>query len=1319
MTKLKNTKKGMAKKALSVSLVAAMLATSNVPVWAAEDLFSDGSAAVEAPTAEVETFSSEPAEVEEAQTAAPLADNEDVTVDVQIYENGWGYFAGVDSSHATITADGITKVMYYWTVNGQQVTEEAWVEISNLSTLKYVPTKEQCGGTLGLVIYRPDDQSTPFTWTSQGVTISKRDIAKNTTTANTNISVQTKTVSYDGKEHQDANDWISAITFGDVNTDGKVLTYDPVNGGDFDVTVTGTKGLENCNSNITITIQPRDKEYYTGEYVISNQKITPISWKNDDGTLNFKAEFVNKEFEYTGSAIKLEKDDIKVTELLSNDGAGTVLDSEEVIENVWDGQASGAVDVGEYPAAVSLVKDKLPNYKDVPEQVSNKELVVEGKWKIVKRDLANTKITLNAIQAQTTQITDTQVKAAFDTDKVTDLDGNKITGLTTDDFDVKNIQDNSGQPGYYTATLVAKSTSTNFKGELDITFRVYNKALNASFDGKLEDGTVYATAPEEYTGEPITKDLSKLGDLRLNGENTKLTPGTSYDTNFVYSDNTDAGTATFVVKGLNDYAGSEKTFTFTINPASVSDDDVTVPEKVTYNSDYTEAKDYAPEVTVIAKNGATPAKEFTLVEGTDYKVTYTFEANADDDLANDGKNAYNQYVCAHVEITNDNFKGGQTDFKVFSKITKPQVSNWTVSTVSPSYTYTGEAIIPELIVKDGNKELELGVDYEIRSVANGTNVGTATVILAGKGDYDSDSTITTTFEITPAETEDLVVNVDDMEYTGQRIRPAYVGQNSQNDGITEVKLGDVSIDINQFTITYPDSASENKEIGTGTFTLTPKSTNKNFTGTKTVTFNIVGKKIKAEKDDLKVYNADGTEVDVENIDRLYNGTAFTFADAEFSYIYKDETTGRSVTLEEGKDFEIKYFHNVYGDKKTDNAASGVAYIAVVGKGNYAGDGDTYVFEDENGQKVNAIVYRTFDIESVKLTSANVTVSNGEYAEGMPVKPVVTVKYGRDTLTLEEGKDYKLNLSGVYTEPTTTKKYTVDVTGINGYTGLVRDNKWGIDKKDLADCDVTATRDDAGNVTVIVMNGSVVVDSSKYVIKTDAANDTVTVTPAADSKYYTGSAVVAIQGDNPAEKPAAPVIESVNVSGNNATVVLSGESDGATGYDYVISTDRNCINTKDYDKVNKNVLNTQTTFTYTQQGVYYAYCHAWKRVDGVKVFSDWSDAYPFSVTALTPEQPVITSVKKSGRNLTVTWTQSENATTGYDVVMGTAMRKVNGEMRPVEYGKAVKKVGPNTFSVTFKSIPKGTYYVGLHAHNRTSESGVKVFSPWSNAKKVTF
>ena len=55
-----------------------------------------------------------------------------------------------------------------------------------------------------------------------------------------------------------------------------------------------------------------------------------------------------------------------------------------------------------------------------------------------------------------------------------------------------------------------------------------------------------------------------------------------------------------------------------------------------------------------------------------------------------------------------------------------------------------------------------------------------------------------------------------------------------------------------------------------------------------------------------------------------------------------------------------------------------------------------------------------------------------------------------------------------------------------------------------------------------------------------------------------------------------------------TVILSGESEGAAGYDYVISTDRDCITNKDYDAVNKNQVKTEPTFEYVGQGQYYAY-----------------------------------------------------------------------------------------------------------------------------------
>ena len=201
------------------------------------------------------------------------------------------------------------------------------------------------------------------------------------------------------------------------------------------------------------------------------------------------------------------------------------------------------------------------------------------------------------------------------------------------------------------------------------------------------------------------------------------------------------------------------------------------------------------------------------------------------------------------------------------------------------------------------------------------------------------------------------------------------------------------------------------------------------------------------------------------------------------------------------------------------------------------------------------------------------------------------------------------------------------------------------------------------------------------------------------------------------KVGTPVISGVKVVGNKATVILSGEADGASGYDYVISKANNTAT--DRVDITKNQVKTTGDFNYVQQGTYYAYCHAWTRnAEGKKIFSGWSNIYPFSVSAITPAQPVITSVKAKGSTVTVTYTKADNAD-GYDVVLGTATKKVNGETRPVEYGTLVKKnIKGNVVTATFKNVKKGTYYAGLHAFNKTSEDGKKVFSQWSNVKKVT-
>ena len=244
-----------------------------------------------------------------------------------------------------------------------------------------------------------------------------------------------------------------------------------------------------------------------------------------------------------------------------------------------------------------------------------------------------------------------------------------------------------------------------------------------------------------------------------------------------------------------------------------------------------------------------------------------------------------------------------------------------------------------------------------------------------------------------------------------------------------------------------------------------------------------------------------------------------------------------------------------------------------------------------------------------------------------------------------------------------------------------------------------------------MNGNVVEEKENFDVK-DNGDGTATVSVVDGGKNYTGSVNVEIGG----RKVGAPMISNVKVVGNKATVILSDEVEGASGYDYVISTDADCITNKNYTAVNKNQAKTSTAFKYVDKEIYYAYCHAWTRdANGKKVFGEWSNGYAFSVTATTPDAPVITSVKVSGSTIKVTYKEAANAT-GYDVVLGTSSKKGNGELRPYNYD-AHKKLNlkEGTVTATFKNVPAGTWTVGMHAFNRTSIDGKKVFSPWSNLK----
>ena len=352
------------------------------------------------------------------------------------------------------------------------------------------------------------------------------------------------------------------------------------------------------------------------------------------------------------------------------------------------------------------------------------------------------------------------------------------------------------------------------------------------------------------------------------------------------------------------------------------------------------------------------------------------------------------------------------------------------------------------------------------------------------------------------------------------------------------------------------------------------------------------------------------------------------------------------------------------------------------------------------------------------------ISDVEYAGGLVVEPTVVVVNPATKERLTQGKDYTVTtkVTDIYDNAGNVANRTqLDVTikGLGAYTTtdatnavLSFNNKtlnWKVTKKDLANTAVSVDK----NNNVTVLNGTVIVPAAEYDVKFSDDKKKVTVTAKADSKYYTGSKEITVES----AKVGQAMISNVVVKGNTVTPVLSSEVDEAVGYDYVIATEEDYKNGR--VGVSKNILKTNTDFHYVQQGTYYAYCHAWKRnAEGKKVFGEWSNIVKFTVTATTPSTPTVKSVNVKGNTVTVTYTVSKDAT-GYDVVLGSAVKTVNGEKRPVDYGTLVKKnIKGNVVTATFTNVPAGKYYAGVHSFNRTSENGSKVFSKWSNSRTVT-
>ena len=1285
MTKIKNTKKGMAKKTLSMSLVVAMLATSNVPVWAAE--FSDGTdAAVETEAPAAETFSDDATEAPVVENTTDVTDVATATAPKLTLANWTGALAvsgdlkdgstDVANFDYKVRIDGKEVVGHSGTYTGS-ATSVADLN-SKLTSATFVSTD---AGHIVSVEITGTGANAGFKTTIEGIEIKSVDVSSAT------LNLGGATVAYTGKQVAFSDTQIAGFTIAGISG----LSYN-----DFKYTYEGDDLVNATPAGKTLQVVATvDKAGYTGQikapFIINKRTLNP-----DKLELTLKKNTVSY-----AERSKISSDYVTVKDTVTGETLPT---------SVYTVTGSGLTAVGTEStlsiATDSLDKDEKTNRNytgNVIEVTTDKVKVVANQmsdFKIVtdsigKDDASNATAVKNAIHFY---IGDTEV-TSYISSAITVAPTTLASGATTLSVSVNG--DNTNVIGNTTVNLSVTLNKLTVDGLRYTLGTTKDKQANSAED----------LGAETYTGEAITKDIK---DVKFVSGTTNVNLSTSdYKVEYV-NDNTNAKAVSkkdveVYIVGTGNYSGRVKIGTFAINAAVIEAADITVPEKVQYNGSLQTASDYM-DGKVTVKAGATGKKKDVPADA--YKLTYTSSTTP----VSVGATITTKLV--ETDIKNKNYTTGTTEVTASktTTVTNKDIADTNAKLeVVGSYTYTGKAITPTVKLTVDGVELASGIDYEIQSCSNNKNAGEATVTVVGKGDYSG--TQTAKFTINKANLSDVKVEAkattdaekEAFTYTGSQIKPT-----TSNFKIT---LNDVELSASDFAITYPTTSKVNVNVGDATVTLVPVKTNANFTGDKKeVNFKILPKEVSTAELDGKFYAFDenGNKVDFSKTGYIfgYDGTEKKFKEVKFV------PTANTLKLVEGKDYEIKYFNNITGPE---------AYVYINAIGNYTNKAEQTF---PGSKQTYAVKSDAFTIAGVTVASRDVTLKDTEYAGGVAATPNLTIKVGEKTLV--EGTDYEfVNLSNNTDVTPANKVLTANLKLKNGYafntsawptTGALAYDAttntvkvtWKIVKKDIANTTVEISETN-GKLTTTVLNGSVIVPATEYDVK-DNGDGTATVTAKADSKSYTGSQKVSVKKS---ENVGAPVISNVKVVGNKATVILSGEADGAAGYDYVISTDRDCITNKDYTSISKNQVQTSTTFKYVDQGMYYAYCHAWTRDEnGKKVFGEWSNAYPFSVTAITPDAPVITNVKVSGSTIKVTYKAAANAT-GYDVVLGTGSKKENGETRPYQYGNhKVLNLKEGTVTATFKKVPKGTWVVGMHAFNRTSEDGKKVFSPWSNLKKAT-
>ena len=540
MTKIKNTKKGMAKKTLSMSLVVAMLATSNVPVWAAE--FSDGTdAAVETEAPAAETFSDDAAEapvVEDTAEAdvASIVNEGDITTDLKATDKSiiWGESTTVKGTITAKNNESLTGMQYCWkdengivatgtisqtTTSGGfttvkksegSLTGTVSIDADNKVSIPLDTNEKTAGKTLTLWIFSPDGSTTGNYNINTGITVSieKRKLNSITVTA---------TATYNGFDQSvdvsKCGETVLAVK--NVNGQTEPIT-NPTAPADPYYTLSSTSA-KNAGDKMTVTATATPDSPYEGSVSteVTIDKLACVAGKHIEADVDDTLVY-----QYTGKAITIPNDKVILKETKKEDDLSANKDKlggadlHDAIKTAVVEKANAtptAADSGK--VKVNIDKTKLTNFTEAsrPESVYATKKVT-----IKQRDLttAGTKITMNYENVPTkTKVNELASKYLT----FTGAEGGSLDLKENTDYvvEVKNPKgnvldsdDELSDVGTYTVTVSAKDGG-NCTGYQIFNVTTAHSVITGATCSK------YETYTPSYTGSEIKPSKDDLGTISI------------------------------------------------------------------------------------------------------------------------------------------------------------------------------------------------------------------------------------------------------------------------------------------------------------------------------------------------------------------------------------------------------------------------------------------------------------------------------------------------------------------------------------------------------------------------------------------------------------------------------------------------------------------------------------------------------------------------------------------------------------------------------------------------------------------------------------